>query len=117
VKVDQVGEDFPAPFYPEDHVALIARAEFREVIRLSYLQLIRSLSEKGLIHWKREKTNRDYVAELQRSGLQTEFSRLTDIFEHYWYGSFPLSEATFQRVFPEFQEMARKVESFRGKAE
>ena len=46
----------------------------------------RSLTEKDLITWSQEKTNRDYIRELRKQPYIETFKQLTLRFELAWYG-------------------------------
>lgn len=94
--------------------ALIAEAvaahDYRRAVRLSYLRVLRRLAERGLIDWRTDKTNHDYVAELGASPLRPAFARLTAAFEYAWYGDFPVDAATFARVHDDFDALIRRVD-------
>ena len=55
-------------------------------IRIQFLMLIKDLDQKKLILWKKNKTNGDYLLEMQKSNYFPEFQQLTLIFEKIWYG-------------------------------
>lgn len=80
----------------------IGQRNFRLAIRLLYLQTLKRLTDGGLIAWKPDKTNRQYVFELINTPFQADFDRLTTQFEFVWYGDFPLDEARFQQVRSDF---------------
>ncbi len=65
----------------------LEEGNYMMVIRLYYLWGIKELSNKHLIKWKRDKTNRDYARELSKTGLQKPFREVTRIFERVWYGN------------------------------
>ncbi|UYZ63340.1 DUF4129 domain-containing protein [Hymenobacter weizhouensis] len=70
--------------------ALLAQAEternYRLAVRLGYLQVLRQLSDTGLIRWQPDKTNHDYLFELPAGPLPEAFRELTRQFEYVWYG-------------------------------
>jgi hypothetical protein len=68
---------------------------FRLAVRLLYLQTLKQLSDTGRIHYKPDKTNRQYVYELANASLKPDFERLTSQFEFVWYGDFPVDETQF----------------------
>ncbi len=77
--------------------ALAARA-YRQAVRLFYLKALRALVDRGLIRWRREKTNHDYLDELDDAVLKPAFAELTYLFDYLWYGDFPIDEVTFARM-------------------
>ncbi|MGI4759472.1 MAG: DUF4129 domain-containing protein [Janthinobacterium lividum] len=72
----------------------------RLAVRLGYLALLKQLSDRDLIAWQPDKTNRTYLGELasQRPALRPPFAELTRQFEYVWYGELPLSQAQYAEV-------------------
>ncbi len=64
----------------------LADKNYMMAIRLYYLWAIKELSNKKLIKWKRDKTNRDYIREMRKTDLNKSFREVTRIFERVWYG-------------------------------
>ncbi|MGK0391186.1 MAG: hypothetical protein ACI94Y_003948 [Maribacter sp.] len=65
----------------------LAKGEYMMAVRLHYLWAIKELSNKRLIKWKRDKTNRDYIREMRKTDLNKSFREVTRIFERVWYGT------------------------------
>ncbi len=80
-------------------------------IRLYYLAILREMTEKELLRWKKEKTNFEYLLELGNHPLRSEFKEVTRIFERVWYREAPLSRNDFSQFQPKFKELLNKVES------
>ena len=85
-----------------DFPARIAEAEaagnFRLAIRLGYLEVLKRLTDGGLIHWQPDKTNHAYLAELRPGALADTFRRATREFEYVWYGELRLTAALYQQA-------------------
>lgn len=77
---------------------------FRLGVRLLYLETLNHLTDAGLINYKPDKTNRQYVYELANNAQQAEFEKLTRQFELVWYGDFPVGEAQFQQSRQQFHQ-------------
>lgn len=92
-----------------------ATRNYRLVVRLLYLQTLKQLTDRSLIDWKPDKTNRQYVHELAGSPLQASFERLTTQFERVWYGDFPVSETIFGDLRAEFTQFNNWKESVAGR--
>ncbi|WP_031428348.1 DUF4129 domain-containing protein [Flavimarina sp. Hel_I_48] len=75
---------------------------YRLAIRYYYLLVLQNLSKKELITWEVQKTNKDYVYELQDSKLRSQFSKITRIYDFIWYGSFEVNESAFAKAQQEF---------------
>jgi hypothetical protein len=76
----------------------VAAGDYRLAIRLQFLQALKILSDKHLIHWQPGKTNHDYMMELGKSNLRTGFTELNEYFEYAWYGNFPIAPELFGKV-------------------
>ncbi|MEY3442222.1 MAG: hypothetical protein RLZZ519_503 [Bacteroidota bacterium] len=84
---------------------------YRVAVRLLYLRTLRQLTDQGLIHWKPEKTNHDYLRELTDKRLRPGFSDVTLIFEYIWYGEFPVNKDDFNLArasFIQFEQSLRQ---------
>ncbi len=79
-----------------DFQAIIQKAyqnkNYREVVRNYYLFALKQLDDKGVIKWKKGKTNYDYLNEVSKSPAKEEFSSLNHFFEYAVYGEFQVSE-------------------------
>ena len=64
-------------------------------IRLHYLAILKELSQKNYIRWKREKTNGEYLQELGVSQLLLPVRQATLIFERVWYGKTSIGLAEY----------------------
>lgn len=78
--------------------------EHRKAVRLQYLRSLKLLSERGRIAWAPSKTNIDYLSELRGGALETEFRRITRIFEYAWYGEMELSRDQYERAASWFRD-------------
>lgn len=76
----------------------IASAQYDLAVRFHYLQILKSLSLRGLIHWKREKTNQDYSRELRQTPLHDAFSKITRVFDQVRYGDSGVTKETFTQI-------------------
>ena len=85
----------------------VSERHYRLAVRLLYLQTLKQLTDRNLIHWQADKTNRQYVQELSNTNLRPDFEQLTTRFEFVWYGDFPIDEADFltiQDAFTQFEK-------------
>lgn len=77
----------------------------RLAIRYYYLLLLKKLSEKEIIKYDKDKTNSEYLFEIEDSNMRKQFSYLSYIYTYVWYGEFDLNEH-------DFTEVAKKYNSF-----
>ncbi|WP_209405446.1 DUF4129 domain-containing protein [Pseudozobellia sp. WGM2] len=89
----------------------VATKNFRLAIRYYYLYVLRLLSEKDLIVWELQKTNNDYLKEIELENLKQQFSKITRLYDYIWYGDFAIDESKFQRAEKEFQSLKLNLES------
>lgn len=91
---------------PDDYEGLaraaIAAGNFREAVRIRYLQTLQALEKKELIAPGKDKTNMDYVRELAATGWHQPFAHLTLHYEYVWYGKLPVSNGQFAQLDEKF---------------
>ncbi len=83
--------------------------EFRHGIRFLYLRSLKELTEKNLIDYTHEKTNRDYLNQLTGTVYCKDFYRLTQDFEYIWYGKFDLSAEQFHLIQQDFYRFKQSL--------
>jgi len=92
---------------------LIHEAELKNdynlAIRYLYLQSLKKLSDRELILFSPDKTNKFYVQELSGNASQSEFASLTLNYEYVWYGKFALNRYRYQQLKQEFISFNKKI--------
>ncbi len=78
-------------------------------IRYYYLFLLQKLSDRNLIDWDPEKTNLDYANELKDSNLKEEFSYLSYLYDHAWYGDIDFDQSAFETTTKSFNNAIKKI--------
>ena len=87
-----------------------AAGNLRLAVRLGYLELLKTLTDKALIDWKPDKTNHAYLHELPETGpLRPAFREILRQFEYVWYGEWPLSAGQYARVRQGHRTFAQQV--------
>jgi Domain of unknown function (DUF4129) len=95
------------PDFDAKIAAAIQQQQYKEALRWLYLRSLQRLAAKNLIQWKRDKTNRDYLKELEQTPLYPDFKHLTYYFDYAHYGNMPVTAADFaviQQAFDRFYE-------------
>jgi hypothetical protein len=86
--------------------ALLAEAEakgrYNVAVRLLFLQLLKKLSDQGVIAWELNKTNREYYYEIGDERTRQEYDKVSDYFERAWYGEYLIDESIYAKIKPEF---------------
>lgn len=77
----------------------LASGDLRLAVRVHYLMLLKKLNEFGLIIWKKDKTNRDYLSELYaRNDYYENVRMLTLAYELVWYGERAVSQESYKKL-------------------
>lgn len=87
----------------------VSKGQYRVAVRYLYLSALKSLSDKELITWKAEKTNRDYNKELRSSAIAPQFKEITWLFDYSWYGQSGISEETYQIINSSFSNFNKAL--------
>lgn len=85
----------------------ISKEQHRLALRYLFLKTLQQLAAQKQIMWKPEKTNREYLRELENLPSYEKFRELVAWFEYAWYGDFPINAAAFARAQNAFREFAR----------
>lgn len=86
----------------------LEQEEYLWAIRLYYLQILQSLSERRFIQWKKDKTNWEYLGEIEEP-LRNTFRQVTQTFDRLWYGSVKLGQAEFEETAPVFERFLERI--------
>ncbi len=97
--------------YDDLLASALSENRYPDAVRILYLQALQQLSQKKLISWKPDKTNRDYVLELGSHPSKNDFNRLTTYYEYVEYGDFEIEEDGFQKVQRQYQEFSNRIHS------
>ena len=76
----------------------IKQKNFRLAIRYSYLKSLKALTESDIISWEHQKTNEDYIKEIQKESIKHNFKDITKIYDYVWYGEFNIDELKFESL-------------------
>jgi hypothetical protein len=89
----------------------LADKDYRLAIRLYYLAIIKELSAKGAIEWKKDKTNGHYMRELRtkKHPKLKDFRSVTRIFEYVWYSNVAFDGGQFEEVRINFKDLLASI--------
>ena len=94
-----------------DFNALLQRAiknkDYRLATRYYYLLLLKKLSDKKEIDYHKDKTNTEYLFEIQNKQLRNQFSEVSYIYSYVWYGEFPLDTIKFNAVEKKYKSILK----------
>lgn len=84
---EELADDVTAADLLANASALARQGDYRSAIRRAYIALLCELEQRGKLRLHRAKTNGDYLNALrEENALYRNFSVMTEVFEHIWYG-------------------------------
>ncbi|MBV6652635.1 MAG: DUF4129 domain-containing protein [Mameliella sp.] len=113
IDLSAIEEDLPEAKLEDFLQEAISNGEYSLALRLYYLVLLQALAQKKQVRWKKDKTNRQYILELEGSSLQSDFRKLTYVFEQVWYGERQLDKTGFEERVPLFQAFAQRIQDLK----
>jgi hypothetical protein len=81
----------------------LERNDYRLAVRIYYLMVLKELSGRKMISWRKEKTNYDYLAEMRTAIHYGGFRDITLIFERSWYGERFLDKNNYEEASQRFE--------------
>ena len=76
----------------------LQKNNYRLAIRYNYLKSLYALANNGLLQIAPDKTNYQYVREINNYEYQNKFSALTLHYEYVWYGEFNIDEILYKKI-------------------
>lgn len=74
------------------------KGDYRLATRYYYLWLLKLLTYREIIKWHPDKTNSDYLYEINNPDLRKDFEYLSYVYEYIWYGEFAIDEEAFTKA-------------------
>lgn len=107
--------DIESNIHVADFKSLIEIAEseknYRLAVRYYYLWLLRSLTNAQLIDYDVEKTDSDYLYELQSKTNRDQFSYTSYLYNYIWYGEFDVNTQQFDKAKHAFTTFINNVKA------
>ena len=85
--------------------------DFRAATRYYFIWVMKELSDRNYIVWKKKKTNYHYISEVSRKPFSKGFSRTVNVFEYVWYGKYEITQAEYNSVKKEFTSLINQLTS------
>lgn len=102
-------DDIFAIQYHKEIEKAVKAGNYRLAVRLHFLQLLRQLSDKQFIQYTQDKTNFDYLLQVNHQPWYQHFFRLTRNYEYVWYGQFEINRENFDTIKNDFASIAGKI--------
>ncbi|HLV39402.1 hypothetical protein [Xanthomarina sp.] len=87
----------------------IEDTNFRLATRYYYLSLLKKLSDLKTIEYHKDKTNTEYVFEIENKDLRNQFSEVSYIYSYVWYGEFPIDSLKFKTIENKYKSIFKSI--------
>lgn len=87
----------------------IQQKDYRLAIRYYYLHILKMLSDGEFIEWQLQKTNADYISEIEEPELKQPFGHITWLYDYIWYGEFDIDEVKYTRLETTFTSFKKRI--------
>lgn len=104
-----IPEDIFAINYQREIDKAAKEGNYRLAVRLQFLRLLKNMSERNVIQYKQDKTNFDYLLQLQPTRYYKDFFRITRNYEYSWYGQFEVREDAYRLIQKDFEQFERQL--------
>lgn len=99
---------------PKDFNAMIQQAsgsgQYRIAVRYHYLNTLYKLADGKIIEMAPDKTNYQYVKEINNPSYKNSFASLTLIYEYVWYGEFSIDENIYCKINDQFFSFNKAIQ-------
>lgn len=89
--------------------AALAKKDYRLAVRIQFLMVIKTLNDRGLITWKKDKTNYEYLREVETKPIYNGLFEITLLFERVWYGDRELQQEDYNPVSNRFSQFLNEL--------
>ncbi|MCX7548114.1 hypothetical protein OS188_09130 [Xanthomarina sp. F1114] len=87
----------------------IGNKDYRLATRYYYLSILQKLSDIKTIEYHKDKTNTEYVFEIEDKDLRNQFSEVSYIYSYVWYGEFPINSNNFQTIEKKYKTLFNSI--------
>lgn len=87
----------------------ISEKNFRLATRYYYLSLLKKLTDLKTIEYHKDKTNTEYLFEIENKDIRKQFSEVSYIYSYVWYGEFPIDSYKFKTVEKKYKSLFNSI--------
>lgn len=87
----------------------LKKEDYRLAVRIYFIFVLKNLSEKEWIVWKKEKTNFSYLMEMRGKKQYELFNESVSVFELVWYGDYNISNKDYSVIEPKFKTLLKEL--------
>ncbi|MFT4095374.1 MAG: hypothetical protein QM640_17235 [Niabella sp.] len=106
---DEEDKDIFSINYNDAIQKAITDRNYRLAIRLQYLQVLKTLTDRRIINYRPDKTNFEYLLQLKPTDYYTDFLNITRNYEYSWYGLFAIDEGRYNQIKTAFTDFQKKI--------
>ena len=86
-----------------------AAGQYAIAVRLLYIALLKALQDTKMIRYRKDFSNRDYRRQLAHNELRADFVKVTQAYERYWYGKYPIDRLSYRVTQRAFNELSDRI--------
>lgn len=109
VSPDKLDEDIFSINYQKQIEEAVQQKKYRLAVRLGFLRLLKDMAEKNVIQYKQDRTNFDYLLQLQSTPFYELFFSVTRSYEYTWYGLFELNENVYNAIKKDLDQLQTQL--------
>ncbi|MFT4900695.1 MAG: hypothetical protein ACI9U0_002502 [Flavobacteriales bacterium] len=83
--------------------------DFRGATRLYFAWVIKELSDRDFIDWRKRKTNSNYLLEVSDKPFHKAFELAVKNYEFIWYGKYEIGKTDFELIEKEFLNLINRI--------
>jgi hypothetical protein len=106
---EELSTDIFAINYQREIDRAASQGNYRLAVRLMFLRTLRHLTDRGIIRYTPDRTNFEYLSQLQPTGYYRPFFRLAQHYEYSWYGHFEVGDHAYGIIRNEFEQFDRQI--------
>jgi len=106
---DEMPEDIFAINYDRQIRKAVEMGNYRMAIRLQFLNLLKKMADTNIISYRSDRTNLDYLFQVNNKPLYKDFFRLVRHYEYSWYGHFDVDAPVYEKVASDFNDFQQKL--------
>jgi hypothetical protein len=106
---EEIPEDIFAINYQKEIDQAVKMENYRLAVRLMFLRLLKTMSEKNVIQYRQEKTNLDYLLDTHQRPFYKDFFKVVRNYEYSWYGLFEVNRDGYSMISKDFEQLEKQL--------
>ncbi len=89
----------------------IENKDYRLAIRYQFLLTLQKLSKSDIIEWHFDKTNSDYLSEIEQPEIQKGFKQIAYLYDYIWYGEQTIDNNKYTKSVLDFESINKQIQT------